>query len=65
MHKKIQKSFFLSEISASEYVALKCSIKKRILVIGSQCVKNCLKIFHVTKCEFFHLSDHHSVQLIW
>ena len=49
MHKKIQKSFFLSEISASEYVALKCSIKKRILVIGSQCVKKLSQDFPCDK----------------
>ena len=42
---------------------LSASIKKRILVIGGQCV-NSLKILDVTKSNFFHLKDFHSDQWI-
>ena len=38
MQKKKEKKFFVSEIIASELVALIVSIMKRILVIGSECV---------------------------
>ena len=38
MEKKIQKKLFVSEIIASELVALVVPIKTRILVIGTQCV---------------------------
>ena len=38
MQQKVQKRFFVSEIIASEMVALIVSIMKRILVIGSECV---------------------------
>ena len=36
--KKLGKYFFVSEIISSEDLAKMASIKKRILVIGSQCV---------------------------
>ena len=38
MEKKIQKKLFVSEIIASELVALVVPIKTRILAIGTQCV---------------------------
>ena len=40
MHKKIAKKLFVFEIIVSELVALNFSIKKRILAIGTQCVRN-------------------------
>ena len=36
---KIQKNGFVFEIIASEYVALNGLIKKRILAIGTQCIR--------------------------
>ena len=39
MQKEIPKKFFLSEIIPSELVALNCLIKKRILAIGTHCVR--------------------------
>ena len=39
MFKKSQEKVFVFEIIASEYVALNCLIKKRILAIGTQCVR--------------------------
>ena len=35
MQKKIEKIFFVSEIFASENIAMISSVKRRILVIGS------------------------------
>ena len=39
MQKKPEKKFFLLEVNSSELAAWIVSVKKRILVTGSQCVK--------------------------
>ena len=39
LHKTIEKKKIVSEIIVSELVTLSLSVKKRILVIGRQCVK--------------------------
>ena len=39
MRQKIENKSFVFEINSSELLALNCLTKKRMLVIGSQCVK--------------------------
>ena len=55
MQKNMTETFFF-EIIAPGHVAKIVSIKKRILAIGSECVKKQSKILHITKRDFFQLN---------
>ena len=39
MKKKIQKKFFVFQIIPSDFVALYCLFQRRIVAIGTQCVR--------------------------
>ena len=57
MKKTIQKKFFVSEIIASELIALKLSpLKREYLSSTANVLTNSPKIFHITKTEFFQIN---------
>ena len=45
MKKKIQKNFFVFEITPSEFVALNCLHQERILAIRTPCVRKQISDF--------------------
>ena len=62
MQKKVQKKFFLSDIIASELIALSCQIRREYLSSVVNVLTNSRKILHITKRGFFQLSFLHSDQ---
>ena len=56
-NKKIEKIFFISEINASEYVAINCHLLKRqYLSSDVNGLTNSPKFFHIIKTDFFLLN---------
>ena len=62
MQKKVQKKFFLSDIIASELIALSCQIRREYLSSVVNVLTNSRKILHITKRGFFQLNFLHSDQ---
>ena len=62
MQKKVKKKFFLSDIIASELVALNCQIRREYLSSVVNVLTNSRKILHITKRGFFQLNFLHSDQ---
>ena len=62
MQKKVKKKFFLSDIIASELIALNCQIRREYLSSVVNVLTNSRKILHITKRGFFQLNFLHSDQ---
>ena len=62
MQKKVKKKFFLSDIIASELIALNCQIRREYLSSVVNVLTNSRKILHITKWGFFQLNFLHSDQ---
>ena len=62
MQKKVKKKFFLSDIIASELIALNCQIRREYLSSVVNVLTNSRKILHITKRDFFQLNFLHSDQ---
>ena len=63
MKKTIQKKFFVSEIIASELIALKLSpLKREYLSSTANVLTNSPKIFHIPKTDFLPNQSLHSDQ---
>ena len=53
LKKKTQKNIFYLESLDLNWLRKIVSIRQRILVIGTECVKNSHNILHITKSDFF------------
>ena len=63
MQRKVEKkSFFFLRCKYLNWLHEIVSIKKRILVIDSQCVNKSLKILHSNKRDFLQHIYHHNDQ---
>ena len=62
MQKKVKKKFFLSDIIASELIALNCQIRREYLSSVVNVLTNSRKILHITKRGFYQHNFLHSDQ---